>query len=420
MRNLLIQLLGLLLLFTQFSISFAQSPQAYINSNEMSSFKREASTAATQQTAIPANPIPIIRVYKTFNSWSTRDESTLTSLGKVLGTDWFIHPVADCKSGIPTGTNVVLFTSNALGDAMTANDQNDPACQQSLQTFVNAGGVLVVDMADNLISGGFMVPGAQGTPDYVFPNPCNAATLSAAAKGADSLLGTADDHPMVKGPDGVAGTADDLTDANMVFPPEWGCSVVHGNLSTGITLPGDAKVITTATFDGVQKPVTAEYCLGSGRVILDTHTKEYPGYQPVGTGPGYYITNLLSYAMSPAAKCGFKFTGFKSPVDNPPILNTVKAGSAIPVKFSLNGDQGLNIMAQGYPVSQPIACDTNALADTVEETVTAGSSSLSYDTVADQYVYVWKTDKAWGGTCRQLTVKLSDGGVYAALFRLGK
>ena len=43
------------------------------------------------------------------------------------------------------------------------------------------------------------------------------------------------------------------------------------------------------------------------------------------------------------------------------------------------------------------------------ETVTAGSSTLSYDALADQYVYVWKSDKAWGGMCRQLQVKLAEG-----------
>ena len=44
-------------------------------------------------------------------------------------------------------------------------------------------------------------------------------------------------------------------------------------------------------------------------------------------------------------------------------------------------------------------------------TVTAGSSSLSYDATLDQYTYVWKTDKAWFGTCRQLTVRLNDATV---------
>ena len=50
----------------------------------------------------------------------------------------------------------------------------------------------------------------------------------------------------------------------------------------------------------------------------------------------------------------------------------------------------------------------------VEETVTAGGSSLSYG--GSQYVYVWKTDKSWVGNCRQLQVKLTDGSLHVANF----
>jgi YVTN family beta-propeller protein len=113
----------------------------------------------------------------------------------------------------------------------------------------------------------------------------------------------------------------------------------------------------------------------------------------------------------------YSFSGFFSPVDNPPVLNSVKAGSGVPVKFSLGGDQSVSIFATGYPKSQKITCDTSAPLDTIEETVTAGSSSLSYDPIADQYVYVWKTDKAWANTCRQLVAKLNDGTEHVANFK---
>ena len=54
----------------------------------------------------------------------------------------------------------------------------------------------------------------------------------------------------------------------------------------------------------------------------------------------------------------------------------------------------------------------------VEQTVSAGSSGLTYDAASDQYVLTWKTDKAWKGTCRQLTLKFNDGGgTYTASFR---
>jgi len=94
----------------------------------------------------------------------------------------------------------------------------------------------------------------------------------------------------------------------------------------------------------------------------------------------------------------FNFSGFLQPVDNLPALNQVKAGQGIPVKFSLGGDQGLNILANGSPSSVKIVCDGSAAIDAIEQTVAAGGSSLSYDVIRDTYTYVWKTDKSWAGT----------------------
>jgi hypothetical protein len=110
----------------------------------------------------------------------------------------------------------------------------------------------------------------------------------------------------------------------------------------------------------------------------------------------------------------YNFTGFFSPVSNLPVLNVVNAGRAIPVKFSLSGNKGLNIFEVDFPASAQVACGSNATVD-LEETVTAGSSSLSYS--PDQYNYVWKTESSWAGTCRQLVVKLNDGSEHRANFK---
>jgi len=32
-----------------------------------------------------------------------------------------------------------------------------------------------------------------------------------------------------------------------------------------------------------------------------------------------------------------------------------------------------------------------------------------HDATTDTYTYVWKTDKGWADTCRELVVKLNDG-----------
>jgi hypothetical protein len=111
----------------------------------------------------------------------------------------------------------------------------------------------------------------------------------------------------------------------------------------------------------------------------------------------------------------YNFSGFFQPVDNPPILNAVKAGAAIPVKFSLAGDQGLQIFATGYPRSQQMICN-GSLTDDIEQTVSTGANTLRYD-ANGQYIYTWGTNKAWAGTCRQLQIGLSDGQVFTANFR---
>jgi hypothetical protein len=113
----------------------------------------------------------------------------------------------------------------------------------------------------------------------------------------------------------------------------------------------------------------------------------------------------------------FTFTGFFQPVDNPPTVNQVKAGSAVPVKFSLGGNQGLDIFAAGSPYSQEISCDSSLPVDDIEQTVSPGSATLTYDPVLDQYTYVWKTTKSWTGTCRRLTVAFNDGSQHDAIFK---
>jgi hypothetical protein len=77
-------------------------------------------------------------------------------------------------------------------------------------------------------------------------------------------------------------------------------------------------------------------------------------------------------------------------------------------------------LAGGYPKSSPVDCSGATTEDALEETITAGSSSLNYDASTNapigQYIYVWKTDKGWAGTCRRLDLKLNDGTTHSALF----
>jgi hypothetical protein len=109
------------------------------------------------------------------------------------------------------------------------------------------------------------------------------------------------------------------------------------------------------------------------------------------------------------------FAGFFAPIANPPTVNVVQAGTAVPVKFSLGGDYGLDIFAPGHPRSSTIECGSGRPENAVDDTATAGGSSLKFSD--GRYVYTWKTDPAWAGSCRLLSVALIDGTVHTAVFR---
>lgn len=111
----------------------------------------------------------------------------------------------------------------------------------------------------------------------------------------------------------------------------------------------------------------------------------------------------------------YNFTGFNSPINNLPTLNSVNAGKNIPVKFSLSGNKGLNIMAVDNPYSVSFNCATNDPGVDILETNNAGESTLTYS--PDTYHYNWKTESSWAGTCRQLVITLNDGSVHVANFK---
>lgn len=114
----------------------------------------------------------------------------------------------------------------------------------------------------------------------------------------------------------------------------------------------------------------------------------------------------------------FNWSGFFQPTANPPALNTVKAGSAVPIKFSLSGDQGMDVIYSGYPVSQQVNCTT--LAPLANPPVQAVIIDASYDPLVDQYIFNWKTNTTWKNTCQKLTVLLTDGTSHVAYFKFKK
>jgi alpha-tubulin suppressor-like RCC1 family protein len=130
-----------------------------------------------------------------------------------------------------------------------------------------------------------------------------------------------------------------------------------------------------------------------------------------------HVPNVGGPTEPPTEPSAYNFQGFFAPVQADPTLNVVKAGSSVPLKFSLGGDQGLKVLAPDSPASGTLDCKTMEPADDLQPAASAGKSGLTYDPKSDTYTYVWKTEKAWTG-CRYLSLQLVDGTEARAAFQL--
>lgn len=105
----------------------------------------------------------------------------------------------------------------------------------------------------------------------------------------------------------------------------------------------------------------------------------------------------------------YDLRGFDPPVGTSGLYDA-KAGDAIPLKFSLGGAQGLNVIAttMWYPVS----C-TNWLPAGPGAT---GEGKLSYNASTGKYTYLVNTNRSWKGSCFLLRFDLADGWNYGATY----
>jgi len=254
---------------------------------------------------------------------------------------------------------------------------------------------------------------AQALVDWLATDPTGSGDTDFLIMGDLNSYAQEDPVYWIKaGSDDTAGTGDDYTNLIAHF---------QGTYAYSYTFDGQAGYLDHSLANAsLLRQVTGatDWHVNSDEPdVLDYDTTFKPPSQDALYEPNAYRSSDHDAVVVGLDPIHYDFTGFFQPIDNESVFNVAKAGSAVPLKFSLGGFQGLDIFLSGYPTSRRIACDTSVSLDEVEQTVTAGGSSLTYDQASDQYSYVWKTSNAWAGSCRQLAVALRDGSVHTANFR---
>ena len=134
-----------------------------------------------------------------------------------------------------------------------------------------------------------------------------------------------------------------------------------------------------------------------------------PGQTSSG-GADTFVVKLTSDMMT--------ILGFYHPVDMGGVLNTVKNGATVPLKFEVfEGATELTdtSVVESLSLTQ-VVCTTGLPSDAIEITATGGTS-LRYDTTAGQFVYNWKTPNM-GNTCWDVTLTVVGGSSITAHFKL--
>jgi hypothetical protein len=132
---------------------------------------------------------------------------------------------------------------------------------------------------------------------------------------------------------------------------------------------------------------------------------------PLDTSPGTHTFRVDSVDSSGNAASAtatysvrYRFDGFYSPLVAEPSAVTLKAGDAVPAKFSLDGYRGSDVISRA--AWRPCGATTNDSS--------SATGSLTYNAGPDRYAFMWATDKAWAGTCKELLLTLRDGTSHGA------
>jgi hypothetical protein len=205
----------------------------------------------------------------------------------------------------------------------------------------------------------------------------------------------------------------------------------------GFTVLLDAGTQTTGTCGSVTLQVVyggAQVVLGGGITVVSVPAGGAATIEDLGDG-SFEVTNagtepvavtvdgtttVIEAGDDPITAGTTDFVGFAPPIDNAPVLNRVKAGQVVPIKWRVlhaGGAPVTDLLTAGITVAG-LNCAVGATIDQVETTV-ASSSALK--NLGDGYYQLnWQSSRTFAGSCRTLRLDIGDGVTHDALFQFTK
>jgi hypothetical protein len=169
---------------------------------------------------------------------------------------------------------------------------------------------------------------------------------------------------------------------------------------------GDTQTKPTCTSTDAVSGLSSCEVTGGGTTV-GTHT-----YTATATdNAGNTSNNTTTYEVKP-----WTMKGFYSPVDMGSVVNTVKGGSTVPLKFELfaGANEKTTVDAVKSFTTAKTNCASGVPADEIE-ILSTGGTSLRYDTTGGQFIQNWKTPT--GAGCYSVKMTAVDGSTITALFK---
>jgi hypothetical protein len=298
-------------------------------------------------------------------------------------TDWAGNQETATVSGVNIDTTAPVITDDSANNAVTGTAGSNGWYTSDVTVTFRA--------SDNL--SGFA--GATNPHTFTRTSSGDGAAVTVGSGTVDDLAGNTSNS--VTRAFKIDTVAPDVP--TLVGGPAAGSSTYFGSVPTAPTCTSDDAT------SGLAGCVVSGYSTAVG-----SHTMTATATDNAGNTS----TVTRSYTV-----LAWTLTGFYSPVDMGGVLNIVKAGSTVPLKFEMfAGSTELTSLSdiKSFTTAK-VNCGalTGAVTDEIE-VVSTGGTSLRYDTTGGQFIQNWKTPTG-SGVCYKATMTAQDGSSLAAFFK---